>query len=70
MKEAGTRATNYAEAKVMVDPARYAKFFWAMCARGVYLAPSQFEAAFLSTAHTSEDIATTLQAAREALKES
>jgi len=33
------------------------------------LAPSQFEAGFLSTAHTSEDIATTLQAAREALKE-
>jgi glutamate-1-semialdehyde 2,1-aminomutase len=42
----------------------YAKFFHWMLERGVYLAPSQFEAAFLSAAHTGEDISLTLEAAR------
>jgi glutamate-1-semialdehyde 2,1-aminomutase len=37
-----------------------------MLDRGVYLAPSQFEAAFVSAAHTDEDIAKTIAAAREA----
>ncbi len=41
------------------DTARYARFFHALLAEGIFLAPSQFEAAFLSTAHTSEDLATT-----------
>ena len=36
-----------------------------MLERGVYLAPSQFEAAFLSAAHTEEDIRETVAAARE-----
>jgi glutamate-1-semialdehyde 2,1-aminomutase len=36
-----------------------------MLERGVYLAPSQFEAAFLSTAHSEEDIRYTVAAARE-----
>jgi glutamate-1-semialdehyde 2,1-aminomutase len=49
------------------DVARYAKFFHAMLEKGVYLAPSQFEAAFLSAAHTDEDIVLTLDAARHAL---
>jgi glutamate-1-semialdehyde 2,1-aminomutase len=49
------------------DRARYGRFFHAMLARGVYLAPSQFEAAFLSTAHTADDVAATGEAAREAL---
>jgi glutamate-1-semialdehyde 2,1-aminomutase len=49
------------------DRARYAGFFHAMLARGVYLAPSQFEAAFLSTAHTAADVAETVAAARGAL---
>jgi len=48
------------------DKSRFAKFFHAMLELGVYLAPSQFEAAFLSYAHTDEDIETTLKAAREA----
>ncbi|MGH7318745.1 MAG: glutamate-1-semialdehyde 2,1-aminomutase [Candidatus Rokuibacteriota bacterium] len=48
------------------DRARYAAFFHAMLARGVYLAPSQFEAAFLSTAHSADDVAATLEAARAA----
>lgn len=67
LKEGGAKVRSYAEAKQKVDPARYAKFFWAMCERGVYLAPSQFEAGFVSIAHDTVDIAVTLTAAREAL---
>jgi glutamate-1-semialdehyde 2,1-aminomutase len=51
------------------DTARFAQFFWAMMDRGVYLPCSQFEAAFLSTAHTEEHIAQTVAAARDALGE-
>lgn len=49
------------------DTDRYAAFFWAMLERGVYLPPSQFEAAFLSDAHAAADIETTVRAAKEAL---
>jgi glutamate-1-semialdehyde 2,1-aminomutase len=38
-----------------------------MLERGIYLAPSQFEAAFVSAAHTEEDIDRTIEAARESL---
>jgi glutamate-1-semialdehyde 2,1-aminomutase len=48
------------------DTARFARFFRAMLERGIYLAPSQFEAAFVSAAHTDEDIDQTIAAAREA----
>jgi glutamate-1-semialdehyde 2,1-aminomutase len=48
------------------DKARYARFFHAMLDRGVYLAPSQFEATFVSLAHTEDDIDFTVTAAREA----
>jgi glutamate-1-semialdehyde 2,1-aminomutase len=47
------------------DTARFGKFFRAMLDRGIYLAPSQFEAAFLSAAHTDEDIRRTAAAAQE-----
>jgi glutamate-1-semialdehyde 2,1-aminomutase len=47
------------------DTQRFRRFFQAMLERGIYLAPSQFEAAFLSAAHTGEDIERTLAAARE-----
>jgi glutamate-1-semialdehyde 2,1-aminomutase len=47
------------------DKTRYAKFFHWMLEHGVYLAPSQFEAAFLSAAHTDEDITHTAKAAQE-----
>jgi glutamate-1-semialdehyde 2,1-aminomutase len=47
------------------DKARYAKFFHWMLDHGVYLAPSQFEAAFLSAAHSDEDITRTAAAALE-----
>jgi glutamate-1-semialdehyde 2,1-aminomutase len=49
------------------DRARYGAFFHAMLDRGVYLAPSQFEAAFLSLAHSPDDVAATVEAARAAL---
>jgi glutamate-1-semialdehyde 2,1-aminomutase len=58
---------NYAGAK-RSDTKRYANFFREMLDRGIFLAPSQFEAAFVSAAHTSEDIDRTLAAARESLQ--
>jgi len=57
--------TDYETAKAC-DTDRFARFFRAMLARGIYLAPSQFEAAFLSAAHTEDDILRTVAAAREA----
>jgi glutamate-1-semialdehyde 2,1-aminomutase len=53
---------DYVSAK-QSDTQRYAKYFHRMLAKGVYFAPSQFEAAFLSTAHTSRDLAHTLASA-------
>ncbi len=49
------------------DTTRYAAFFHGMLERGVYLAPSQFEAAFLSLVHGDEEIDATIEAARGAL---
>jgi glutamate-1-semialdehyde 2,1-aminomutase len=60
--------TNYATAK-LADTARYARFFHAMLDRGVYFAPSQFEAGFMSLAHTEADVDATLEAAAEAFGE-
>jgi glutamate-1-semialdehyde 2,1-aminomutase len=57
---------NYTEAK-RCDTARFGAFFRAMLAEGIYLAPSQFEAAFLSTAHTPDDIRATVAAAARCL---
>jgi glutamate-1-semialdehyde 2,1-aminomutase len=50
------------------DTARYGAFFREMLARGVYPPPSQFEAWFISGAHTERDIAHTVKAARAAMK--
>jgi len=61
----GVPVTDYATAKT-ADMTRYGTFFRAMLARGVSLAPSQFEAAFVSAAHSGEDLDATLAAAREA----
>lgn len=58
--------TDYASAKQHADTARYARFFHAMLDRGVYLAPSQFEAAFVSLAHDDALIQQTVAAAAEA----
>jgi glutamate-1-semialdehyde 2,1-aminomutase len=56
--------TDYASAK-RADTGRYARFFHAMLDRGVYLAPSQFEAGFVSLAHTDADIDATIKCAAE-----
>ena len=56
--------TDYESAK-RSDTARFKKFFHGMLERGIYLPPSQFEAAFVSTAHTAADIECTVSAARE-----
>src|SRR5438067_1750891 len=49
------------------DLKKFARFFRACLERGVYLAPSQFETGFISTAHTSEDIENSATVVREAL---
>jgi len=55
---------NMADAK-RCDLDRFGRYFSGMLARGVYLAPSQFESAFVSAAHTDDDIDRTLAAARD-----
>jgi glutamate-1-semialdehyde 2,1-aminomutase len=57
---------DYASAKA-ADTARYGAFFRGMLERGVYLPPSQFEALFVSTAHTAEDVAQIAETAAAAL---
>jgi glutamate-1-semialdehyde 2,1-aminomutase len=61
------KVRDFASAKTS-DTARFGRFFLAMLRNGVNLAPSQFEAAFLSLAHTKTDIAKTIEAARKSLK--
>ena len=58
--------TDYASAK-RASTERYARFFHAMLDRGVFLAASQFEAAFISLAHSDADLEAATRAAREAL---
>jgi glutamate-1-semialdehyde 2,1-aminomutase len=50
------------------DRERFKKYFHGMLNEGVYLAPSQFEAGFISTAHTPEDIDKTVRAAAKVMK--
>jgi glutamate-1-semialdehyde 2,1-aminomutase len=59
--------SNYNDAK-RSNTKMYAQFFREMLNRGIFLAPSQFEAAFVSAAHTSGDIDRTIIAASDALK--
>ncbi len=63
-----TPVTDYRTATTS-DKARYARFFWAMMDRGVYLPCSQYEAAFVSAAMTDADVERMLAAAGEALAE-
>ena len=60
--------TDFATA-LSCDTGRYARFFTGMLERGVSLPPSQFEAMFLSTAHTGQDLDETLSAARDVMAE-
>jgi glutamate-1-semialdehyde 2,1-aminomutase len=50
------------------DRDRFKRYFHGMLDRGIYLAPSQFEAGFLSTAHTPADIERTVRAAGEVMR--
>jgi glutamate-1-semialdehyde 2,1-aminomutase len=59
--------TDYASA-VTSDTGRFARYFRAMLEHGVYLPPSQYEAAFVSAAHGDSDITATVEASNEALK--
>ena len=63
------RVIDHASAK-RSDSNKYARFFRAMLENGVYLAPSQFEAGFLSLAHSEQDIERTVQAAEAAFASS
>jgi glutamate-1-semialdehyde 2,1-aminomutase len=58
---------NLADA-LKADRQKFARFFHGMLERGIYLAPSQFEAGFLSTAHTPEDIERTVRTAAAVFK--
>jgi glutamate-1-semialdehyde 2,1-aminomutase len=51
------------------DTARYAKYFWGLLDRGIYMPCSQYEALFVSAAHTEADIDATVQAAAEVMAE-
>jgi len=64
----GGTVRNYVDAKAS-DAERFAKFHAGMLTRGVYLAPSQFEATFVSAAHTEADVAATVAAAAAVFKE-
>ena len=63
-EEAGVES--YAQA-LTCDTRLYSRYFWAMLEGGVNLAPSQFEAAFVSTAHGDEEVARTLEVGDRAL---
>ena len=64
----GHQVTDWTTAAT-ADRARYGRFFHAMLSRGISLAPSQFEANFISAAHTAVDIAATVDAIAGALEE-
>jgi glutamate-1-semialdehyde 2,1-aminomutase len=61
------RIRNYADAKKS-DAARFAAFFQEMLSRGIFLPPSQYEALFVSAAHTDAEIDQTIEAANESLR--
>jgi len=60
------RVVDYETAKTS-DTKKFASYFSAMLEQGIYLAPSQFEAAFMSAAHSDQDIDRTIRAAEKAL---
>jgi len=62
-----TKVVDYSTA-MTCDTERFSRYFRNMLNSGIYLAPSQFEASFLSLAHTKKDLEKTIEAAREAVK--
>jgi glutamate-1-semialdehyde 2,1-aminomutase len=67
LKSADAMITDYASAKQHANAEYYGRFFHAMLERGVYFAPSQFEAGFVSSAHTMQDIEATINAAKQVM---
>jgi glutamate-1-semialdehyde 2,1-aminomutase len=67
VKAKGQQVHNFPDA-LAADTSKFAKFFHAMLARGIYLAPSQYEALFVGLAHTEEAIDQTIEAADAAFK--
>ena len=65
LTEGGAEITDYTSAKEYADTERYGRFFHTMLEKGFYFAPSQFEAGFVSSAHTAADIEQTIEAARQ-----
>ena len=63
-----TSVGNYTQV-MSSDVERFRRFFHGMLREGVYLAPSAFEAGFMSSAHSTQDIAATLEAARRVLRQ-
>ena len=68
LKEHGAGITDFATAKLHADTPRYGRVFHAMLEAGFYFAPSQFEAAFLSSAHTDADVERTVAAFAEVVR--
>jgi glutamate-1-semialdehyde 2,1-aminomutase len=62
------KVTDFASASTS-DTAAFARFHRAMLERGVWMPPSQYEAAFVSTAHGEAEVELVLEAARAALKD-
>ncbi|MBV7335777.1 glutamate-1-semialdehyde 2,1-aminomutase [Chloroflexi bacterium TSY] len=62
LNEADATILNYADAKTHADTERYGRYFHAMLDEGVYVAPSQFEAGFVSHAHGEQEIQMTIEA--------
>jgi glutamate-1-semialdehyde 2,1-aminomutase len=67
LKEPQAAIVDYATAKRFADTERYARFFHGMLEAGIYLAPSQFEAGFVSAVHADRDIQATAEAAASVL---
>jgi glutamate-1-semialdehyde 2,1-aminomutase len=63
-----TEVVDYTTAKTS-DTGKFARFFNGLLQRGINIAPSQFEAGFISLAHTKRDIDTTIKAAYEAMRQ-
>jgi glutamate-1-semialdehyde 2,1-aminomutase len=69
LNDAGAAVVDQATATANADAARYGRFFHAMLRRGIALAPSPFEAGFLSSAHQQGEVQATLAAARGAFRD-
>jgi glutamate-1-semialdehyde 2,1-aminomutase len=61
------QVVDYTSAKTS-DTGKFAVYFSGLLARGIYIAPSQFESGFVSLAHSDDDIQTTIRTASEVLQ--